>query len=95
MTPIELRLALEALGISQQAFGRMIQTDPRQVRRWLAGDARVPGPVTIIVRFMRRMQKDHGRDALMEFFGAAKVKRRAVKAGEAVTVAGATTTWEK
>jgi DNA-binding transcriptional regulator YiaG len=79
MSPVEFRLALEALGLSQSAFGRMIQTEPRQVRRWLAGDAKVPGPVIIIVRFMRRMQKDHGRDALLEFFGAAKVRPKRQK----------------
>lgn len=50
MTKSELRDALSDLGLNQSEFARMIGIDPRQVRRWVAGDTAVPGPVVVLVK---------------------------------------------
>jgi DNA-binding transcriptional regulator YiaG len=50
MTPKELRKALEALEISQITAARWLSVDPRTVRRWLAGDRKVPGMAVEMIR---------------------------------------------
>ena len=51
MTKEELRSALYTLGLNQSEFARLIGVEPRQVRRWVAGDTVIiPGPVTVLVR---------------------------------------------
>lgn len=40
--PDDLRTRLAALGLTQAAFARLAGIRPRQVGRWLAGDARTP-----------------------------------------------------
>ena len=42
MTPKELRESLERLGISQLTAARWLAVDPRTVRRWIAGDRKMP-----------------------------------------------------
>ena len=50
MTPEELKALREALGASQAALARALGVGERQVRRWLAGDARVPPAAAILIR---------------------------------------------
>jgi DNA-binding transcriptional regulator YiaG len=48
----DLKAAREALGLSQEAFGKLVEakgTD-RAVRRWESGTHRIPGPVAVLVR---------------------------------------------
>ena len=45
MTPTRLRECLDVLGWSQRGLADMLRTNERQVRRWAAGSAEVPGRV--------------------------------------------------
>lgn len=45
MTAEEFSVALSALGVSPGALADVLQVNPREVRRWLAGSAAVPGGV--------------------------------------------------
>jgi transcriptional regulator with XRE-family HTH domain len=50
MSGEQLRAALAALGLSQLEAARRLGVDGRTVRRWVAGDRRIPGPVVELVR---------------------------------------------
>ena len=50
MTPQQLRQALKRLGLKQTHAAERLGVDPRTVRRWVAGDRRIPAPVAILVR---------------------------------------------
>lgn len=54
MTPDELRKAGEKLYGArwQSALARELETDPRTVRRWLAGNREMPGPARIAIRLL-------------------------------------------
>jgi DNA-binding transcriptional regulator YiaG len=52
MAPGELREALIALGINQVELARKLDTHPTTVRRWVAEDGQVPGPVAILVNLL-------------------------------------------
>ncbi len=57
MTKTELRLALRALGWSQQRAARELGVDARSMRRWVAGDVFVPGPVARALNCELRSQE--------------------------------------
>ncbi|HEX9488488.1 MAG TPA: hypothetical protein VF976_15575 [Gemmatimonadales bacterium] len=44
MTPKQLRAALTRLKLTQVAAAHALGVDPRTMRKWLAGDARIPEP---------------------------------------------------
>lgn len=48
----EYRAALDKLGINQQAAGRMFAVGSRTAGRWAQGQARIPGPVALVLRLM-------------------------------------------
>ena len=50
MTPADFRAALDRLGLSQSEAARRLRVDPRTVRRWIAGDRRIPWLVTELLR---------------------------------------------
>lgn len=50
--PDPLRAALTATGLSQLALAEALGVDGRTVRRWLAGDSAVPGPVDRLCRLL-------------------------------------------
>jgi DNA-binding transcriptional regulator YiaG len=52
MTPILLRAAIMATTQSARAFASLIGSDERTVRRWLAGDRELPGPVVTLCRLL-------------------------------------------
>ena len=45
---------LERAGFSQVGFARFIRVNERQVRRWIAGDAPIPGSVEELLKAMIR-----------------------------------------
>ena len=49
MTPKEFRNAIAKLGINQTQAARALRVDPRTVRRWVAGDVNIPGPVEVLL----------------------------------------------
>lgn len=53
MTPAQLRASIAQLGLSQEALGRFLgHPNGRTVRRWLAGDARIPEAAAKLLRLM-------------------------------------------
>jgi DNA-binding transcriptional regulator YiaG len=57
MTPAELRRAIADLGMTQVGFARAARVNPATVRRWLAGQRRIPGPVVELVRLLLQKRK--------------------------------------
>ena len=50
MTPAELKMKRQALGLSAEGFACMVGVaSGRTVRRWEAGERDIPGPVEIIL----------------------------------------------
>jgi hypothetical protein len=54
MTGAEFEKALNRLGLSQRASGqsRFFGANERQIRRWVAGDSRVPESAAHLIRVM-------------------------------------------
>jgi DNA-binding transcriptional regulator YiaG len=52
---VELRAALEALGLSQAEFAGLLGVTPRAVALWLAGERLVPGPVVAYLRIVKKL----------------------------------------
>lgn len=53
MTPAELKSARHRLGLSAEAFARLVRVESgRTVRRWEAGERDIPGPVTVVVELL-------------------------------------------
>jgi len=55
MTADEFAAAIAALGWSQLEAARQLEVDARTVRRWVAGDREVPGPVRVALRCTARL----------------------------------------
>ena len=56
MTHEEIKLVVAQLGLSQEALGRFLgHPDGRTVRRWLAGDTRIPKATAKLLRLMIRI----------------------------------------
>lgn len=54
MTPAELKSIRQSLGLSAEAFARLLRIQSgRTVRRWEAGDSDIPGPVEVICNWIR------------------------------------------
>jgi DNA-binding transcriptional regulator YiaG len=69
MTPAELKSIRRSLGLSAEAFARLVRiASGRAVRRWEAGDRDIPGPVTVIAEGLRdsAVIRDHFLPRLTE-----------------------------
>jgi hypothetical protein len=70
-TPLQLRAARRALGLSPRGLARMIEAaDPAMVQGWESGAVPLPRPLTQLLEFcmellMQREQIDERLDALM------------------------------
>jgi len=54
MTPTDLREIRKSLGLSAEAFARIVRVQGgRTVRRWEAGERDIPGPVQVIAEGLR------------------------------------------
>jgi DNA-binding transcriptional regulator YiaG len=59
MTPDQLLAEIDELTDGNQSeFARMIGVDGRTVRYWVAGTARVPKPVQVLIRTLKSLSKD-------------------------------------
>lgn len=56
MTPKQYAEALTRLGLSQRAAGKFLGVDERTSRKWIAGDARIPESVALLLRLMIRLK---------------------------------------
>lgn len=52
MSSQQYRDALEKLGLTQVGAGELLRVGPRTSRRWALDEARVPGPVAILLRLL-------------------------------------------
>lgn len=57
MTRSQFRQALERLRLTQVAAAKHLGVDARSVRRWIAGDRRVPEPVAILLRLWLKARR--------------------------------------
>ncbi len=56
MTPKQYADAIQRLGLSQVAAGKFLGVEPRQSRRWIAGDNAIPESVAKLLRLMIRLK---------------------------------------
>jgi transcriptional regulator with XRE-family HTH domain len=81
MSPAELKTARHELGLSAQAFARLIGVhDGRTVRRWESGDAPIPGLLPLFLHMRAVIAKlvpadfdQHPDDFMPEWHEAKKV----------------------
>ena len=52
ISPKQLKTILKKLGISQMELSRRLGVDGRTVRRWLSGEATIPGPACVAIEAM-------------------------------------------
>ena len=57
MQPAEFAAAIAALGWSQMEAARKLEVDGRTVRRWIAGEREIPGPVVVALRSIARLRE--------------------------------------
>ncbi len=56
MTPEQVSAVIDYLtGGNQSELARLVGVDGRTVRRWIAGDLRVPKPITILLKALKIM----------------------------------------
>lgn len=54
MTPVDLKLIRKSLGLTAEAFARLVRVESgRTVRRWESGERDIPGPVSVIAEAIR------------------------------------------
>lgn len=56
MTPKQYAEAIERLRLSQRGAGKFLGVDERTSRKWIAGDARIPESVALLLRLMVRLK---------------------------------------
>jgi DNA-binding transcriptional regulator YiaG len=52
LSPAEFRAARAALGLTQSELAAALESKPRSVQHWEAGDRAIPGPVRVALRLM-------------------------------------------
>ena len=52
MTALELRIAIDALGLTQSSLARTLEVSRRQVVHWAAGTYPVPTPIALLLNLM-------------------------------------------
>jgi hypothetical protein len=56
VTPTQYKAAIARLELSQVAAGEFLGVNPRQSRRWIAGDSAIPESVAKLLRLMIRLK---------------------------------------
>ncbi len=57
MSPQQFRHALRHLGWTQVQAATRLGVNPRTVRRWVAGDSRIPESVTLLLQLWLRERR--------------------------------------
>jgi DNA-binding transcriptional regulator YiaG len=57
MSPQQFRQALRQLGMSQVQAAKRLGVNPRTVRRWVAGDSRIPESVSLVLQLWGRERR--------------------------------------
>lgn len=61
MTPAQLRTIRDSLGLTAEAFARLVGVSGgRTVRKWEAGDREIPGTVAILLKAIKDNPKYFG-----------------------------------
>jgi DNA-binding transcriptional regulator YiaG len=56
MSPQQFRYVLRQLGLSQVQAAKRLGVNPRTVRRWVAGDSRIPESAGLVLQLWLRAQ---------------------------------------
>ena len=56
MTPKQYAAVIEKIGLSQRGAGKFLGVDERTSRKWVAGDARIPQAVGMLLRLMVKLK---------------------------------------
>lgn len=64
MTGLNLKDALDRLGLLQSEFARLVDVSPRTISLWATGEKSMPGPATAYLRLLERLPKDVLTDEL-------------------------------
>lgn len=56
ITPRQYENAIKKLDLSQRSSAAFLGYDERQIRKWVAGEARIPHPVAMLLRLMIELQ---------------------------------------
>jgi len=57
LSPQQFRHALRQLGLTQVQAAKRLRVNQRTVRRWVAGDSRVPESVTLLLEVWLRERR--------------------------------------
>jgi DNA-binding transcriptional regulator YiaG len=57
MSPQQFRNVLRRLGVNQVQAAKRLGVNPRTVRRWVAGDSRIPESVSLLLQLWLREQR--------------------------------------
>jgi DNA-binding transcriptional regulator YiaG len=55
MTPKQFRHAINRLDLSQVKAAKFLGVDPRTVRKWVAGDSRIPHSVELLLTLLPKV----------------------------------------
>ena len=57
MSPQQFRQVLRQLGLSQVQAAKRLGVNPRTLRRWVAGDSRIPESVGLVLQLWLRARR--------------------------------------
>jgi len=57
MTPQQFRHVLRQLGLNQVQAAKRLGINPRTLRRWVAGDSRIPESVSLLLELLLRERR--------------------------------------
>ena len=57
MTPQQFRYVLRQLGLNQVQTAKRLGINPRTLRRWVAGDSRIPESVSLLLEVWLRERR--------------------------------------
>jgi len=54
MSPDQIRIAIDRLSLSQRGAARLLGVDERTVRKWVAGDAKIPQSAAMVLNISNK-----------------------------------------
>lgn len=73
MTPAELRVVREWLGLTGEALGRLVGVRDRTIRRWEAGQDVIPDGVRVDIEHLKATADEYVESLVEGLLGASKV----------------------
>jgi hypothetical protein len=76
VAPKEFEEAIAVLGLSQVGAGRFLKIGDRQIRKWIAGDARIPESAAMLLRLLIALKITPEQVEAMQEVKQAKAPKR-------------------